>query len=141
MAKAKKQTTTTTPAPHPSDPANNDQRLVALAHAVVANEIMACDFQTRGEALKRLSQRIFPGRFNDGAELPNGWERQQAEMDKAAEDALATITATPADTVAGLCIKLRLLERDTEFWQTADCMIDLFYSALDDAERLVRSAS
>jgi hypothetical protein len=135
---AKSKSTTTTPAPHPMDPANNDQKLVALANTALLHEHWGMEYGQRGEALAQLSKLIFPARYRRDDDAANGWERWQAEHVAKEEEALAEMTMTPAVSVAGLAVKLRLLERDTEHRQTAGCMIDLFRSALDDAERLAK---
>ena len=129
---AKSKSTTTTPAPHPMDLTNADQVIAALTSSHLQNERWALQCQERAEAFRRTVERIHPVRFggNDGQ---LAWELEQN-----AADALAQITTTPAATVAGLAVKLRLLERDTEHWQTASDMIALFRSALNDAERLAK---
>lgn len=134
---ATKKSTTTTPAPHPMDLTNDDQVIATLANSYLHNERWATEWQDRAEAFRRTVERIHPVRFggNDGS---LAWEQEQNEMEQNAANALAEITTTPAATVAGLAIKLRLLERDTEHWQTSGDMIDLFRSALDDAERLAK---
>ena len=135
---AKQKPTTTTPAPHPTDPANNDQKLVKLANEAMMHDLWGIEFGERGEAMAHLSKQIFPGRYLGGGDDDNGWLRWQQEHEAQEGTAIAEMTMTPAASVAGIAVKLRLLERDTEFWHTADSTIDLFRSALDDAERLAR---
>ena len=132
---AKSKPTTTTPAPHPMEPANNDQKLVKLANEALMFEHWGIEFGARGEAMAHLSKRIFPALYRDHE---NGWEQWKRQHEAQEAQAIAEMTMTPAASVAGLAVKLQLLERHTEFWQTSEDMIALFRSALDDAERLAR---
>jgi hypothetical protein len=123
-----------------SAPANNDQKLVQLANEALLHEHWGIEYGERGDALAHLSARIFPGRYGHN-DSENGWEQWRAYHETEEEKAVAKMTMTPAASVAGLAVKLQLLERDTESWHTAENMIALFRSALDDAERLARGGA
>lgn len=133
---ATKKTTTPAPARHPTDPANNDQRLVALANRAISNDQWASEYQERGEALKNLSARVFPGRYADAH--PNAWERIQGKHEDEQEDSIIETAKIRADGPAGIAVKLRLLEPCVEDWHIGGNLTALFYSALADAERLAK---
>lgn len=122
---------------HPSDPANADQEIAVLVSSATFKEQWQREYNERGERLRHTLVRVHPGRFD--MDSGNGWENYAGELQRDWEMAIDQLSHVEADTVAGVALKLRLLEPFFEDINWCDRLVDVLHSALKDAERLAKA--